>query len=211
MLVALLCLAAPAAAAAFPPYDGGQMFPAIHGPEDPEDYTWEVQLGEEQTLEAVDDQHAVVRYENGSVAFTINAEPAHDATGATVPTTIAVTEPNLFTLTVHHLAGSPAAGGAPFTYPISAGAGWEGGVATVTVTMPPATETSAPPPSAPACLVPDLAGRSLKAARRQLRRADCRLGKVRGERKKGAKVVRQYRKPGKSLPARTEVGVKLAA
>lgn len=182
------------------------MFPVIHGPEDPEEYIWEVQLHEGQTLELVDDQTAVVRWENGTVAFVIEAEPAHDATGATVPTTLAVTDPNLITLTVHHLAGNPAAGGSAFAYPISAGKGWEGGFATVRVEMPPA---ESPTVNAPVCLVPSLAGKSLKASRRLLRKSHCKLGPVHGERGKGAKVAKQYRKPGRSLPAGTEVGVKL--
>jgi beta-lactam-binding protein with PASTA domain len=61
----------------------------------------------------------------------------------------------------------------------------------------------------PLCIVPDLSGRTLKAARRQLRRSHCKLGDVRGERSRGARVVRQFRKPGRELPAGTEVGVKL--
>src|SRR5690242_14642539 len=101
----------PAAASALPVYDGGQMFPTIAGPEDPEEYAWEVQLDEEQTLELIDDQLAAVRSKTGAVAFEIQAEPAHDAEGKAVPTALAVTEPNIITLTVHHK-------GASFHYPI---------------------------------------------------------------------------------------------
>ncbi|HWN73959.1 MAG TPA: hypothetical protein VNN15_09160 [Solirubrobacterales bacterium] len=43
-----------------------------------------------------------------------------------------------------------------------------------------------------------------------LLRAHCELGPVRGEYRRGAKVVKQYRQAGKTLPADTEVGVKLA-
>ena len=200
---------------AHPLYSGLQMFPTIHSPADPEEFTWEVQLYAGQTLEQVDDRHAVVRYESGHEAFTITAEAAHDATGADVSTTLTVTQPNLFTLTVHHDAGNPAAGGAPFDYPINAGEGWEGGFVSVTITGPPPTEQATVPtqqvltPSAPRCIVPDLTGRTLEAARRQLRRSHCKLGGVRGERVRGARVVRQFRGAGRSLPAGSEVGVKL--
>ncbi|HYG97427.1 MAG TPA: hypothetical protein VD741_10015, partial [Solirubrobacterales bacterium] len=158
-------------------------------------------------LESVDEQRAVVRDEDGGTAFEILAEAAHDAAGATVPTTLAVTQPNLITLTVHHRAGNPAAGGASFAYPISAGEGYETDYAPGTVVMPP----SAPPAAAPApvCLVPGLVGKSLNASRRMLRRSNCKLGPVRGERRRGARVTKQYRKAGRSLPAGAEVGVKL--
>ena len=62
---------------------------------------------------------------------------AHDAVGKSVPTTLEVSPPNVVTLTVHHRAGNPAAGGAPFTYPIFEGSGWEGGFSTFEVTVPP--------------------------------------------------------------------------
>lgn len=188
--------------------DEGMGFPTIYDSEGPEEFSWEVQLTGEQTLEQVDDQHAEVRWGGGETAFTITATPAHDATGANVPTTLVVTEPNIVTLTVHHRAGNPAAGGAPFVYPINQGSGWKGGFATVAVEMPPPTEQSiAPPPLR--CIVPDLGGRTVRASLRQLRRANCALGEVRGERSKGARVVRQFRKPGRSLPVGTAVDVKV--
>jgi hypothetical protein len=195
-------------------------FAAIHGPEDADDYCWEVQLAEGQELRQIDDQHAAVFYtEPEHQAFGIEAAAAHDAEGTAVPTTITVSGENLITLTVHHRAGNPAAGGAPFQYPVIAGVGWEGGFQTELVQGPPAeTELRKPPPAtaapvetpAPQCQVPSLDGRSLRAARRALRRAGCALGPIRGERARGARVVRQYRQVGKVLPAETEVGVKLA-
>jgi hypothetical protein len=208
VLIAVLFAVLPstAAAADYPPY-AGQSFPTIHGPADPEEFSWEVQLEEGQTLEQVDDQHAVVRWESGPEAFTIPATPAHDAIGTTVPTTLAVSEGNVITLTVHHRAGNPAEEGAPFVYPVSAGEGWEGGFATVTVTFPSPEPVAQPTPS---CVVPNLRGKSLRASRRQLRKANCKLGDVRGEKARGAKVKRQFRRPGKVLPAGTEVSVKLS-
>jgi hypothetical protein len=200
-----LCALAPslAAAAPYPPYDGTQSFQSIQGPAGPEEYSWEVQLKEGQTLESVDDQNAVVRWEGGT-SFTIPAGAAHDAIGTTVPTSLAVSEGNVLTLTVHHRAGNSAAGGAPFAYPVVAGEGWEGGF--VTHPTPPPEPVVAP---SPPCVVPRLVGKSLRAARKQLRKASCKLGPVRGERARGAKVARQYRRAGKEFAAGTEVGVKL--
>jgi hypothetical protein len=70
------------------------------------------------------------------------------------------------------------------------------------------------PISAPAktCAVPKLKGKSLKAARTAIIRADCNVGRV--NKKKGvkaatAKVVGQSSKPGTVLPARTAVNVTL--
>jgi hypothetical protein len=209
-----LCALAPAGAVAeeIPPYEG-MSFPSIQAPTGPEEFSWEVKLGEDQELRTIDDRHAAVYYTDGvHVAFGIEAAAAHDAVGKSVPTTLAVTQPNIITLTVHHRAGNPAAGGASFTYPVSMGESYETGYATVIVQMPPPTEGLAPPPlsaiMAP-CLVPNLRGRSLKASRKILGRNGCNLGPVRGERGKGAKVVKQYRKPGSALPAETAVGVKL--
>lgn len=212
VVAALVCAAVPGAAAAEAclPY-GAQWFPQIKGPEDPEDYCFEVQLNEGQTLEQIDDRHVAVKSKTGAVAWEISAAPAHDATGVEVPTTIAVSGENLVTLTVHHRAGNPATGGTPFVYPISNGAGWEGGFVTVEVQMPSATEqTAAPQSPAPQCDVPALQGRTLKAARRALEHADCRLGPVHGRHRRGARVVKQYRRYGAVLPAGSEVGVKLA-
>jgi len=186
-------------------------FPEITGPEGPEDYCFEVTLSEEQELQQIDDQTVQVFESGGFPSFTITAEKAHDAQGATVPTTLAKTARNVVTLTVHHREGNSAAGGAPFDYPISNGAGWEGGFQTVEVQMPPATEqTAAPQTPAPQCDVPALQGRTLKAARRALEHADCRLGPVHGRHRRRARVVKQYRRYGAVLPAGTEVGVKLA-
>ena len=131
-----------------------------------------------------------------------------------MPTTLAITQPNIVALTVHHRAGNPAAGGAAFEYPVTAGEGWEGGFQTHQVAMPsgevPPGETSAPV-STSHCTVPHLGDRTLRAAGKMLRRSHCKLGEVRGERGRGARVVRQFRQAGKSLPAGTEVGVKVRA
>ena len=210
--------AAPASASACPSFDGGMQFPQIHSPADPEDYCWEVQLGEEEELRQVDEQHAAVYYDDPAehIAFTITAEEAHDADGVSVPTTLAVSGPNVITLTIHHRAGNPAAAGTPFAYPITAGAGWEGGFETVQIEGPPDESElrkglPVPPSESAAgvCLVPNLIGKSVSASRKILQKWGCRLGPVHGRRSKSARVVRQYRQPRRSLPAGTKVGVKL--
>jgi hypothetical protein len=215
IFAALLCVFVPASAAAedIPPFDGAMTFHAIQDPAGPEEFSWEVQLGEDQELRPVDDQQAAVYWVEGEdehIDFTINAVAAHDAIGTNVPTTLAVTQPNVITLTVHHRAGNPAAGGAPFDYPVIAGSGWEGGLVTHVVQGPP-PEAFAPSPvlTIVVCRPPNLLGRSVKASRKLLRKSNCKLGPVRGERSKGTKVAKQYREPGRSLPAGTEVGVKL--
>jgi hypothetical protein len=120
-----------ASAEPLPPYDGGMGFQEIQGPDGPEEFAWEVELGPEQELRAVDDRHAAVYYADGiHIAFTIEATSAHDAEGATVPTTLAVTQPNVLTLAVHHRS-------TPFVYPVTQGEGWEGGFQSVEIEGPP--------------------------------------------------------------------------
>jgi hypothetical protein len=224
LAAALLGMAMPAAAAATEPcapsFEGVMTFPAIQGTEDPEEFCWEVSLAENQELRQVDHQHAAVFYVAPEhEAFLITAELAHDASGAEVPTTLAVVQPNVVVLTVHHLAGDPSAGGAPFDYPVTAGEGWEGGFEPVEIKgpldeaelkvqpLPPPTEEA--PPHPPTCEVPDLQGRTLKSARRALARAGCKLGSVHGHRHPGARIVKQYRPAYTVRPAGSTVGVKL--
>lgn len=139
-LTAALCvISGPAtASASLPPYDGDMTFPAIEGPSDPEEFSWEVQLGPGQTLEQVDDQHAEVYYEyEYHPSYGITAEAAHDAEGHAVPTSLVVSGGNVITLVVHHRDGNPAAGGAPFAYPVSAGSAFKITEGTVIVDGPP--------------------------------------------------------------------------
>jgi hypothetical protein len=124
---ATLLGAASAGAAELPTYGGDLTFPAIQSPAGPEEFSWRVELHGAQELRQGSEDSADVFWASGVRAFTITTEPAHDATGANVPTTLSVTAPDVITLTVHHRDGNPAAGGAPFEYPVSAGPGWEGG------------------------------------------------------------------------------------
>jgi hypothetical protein len=62
-----------------------------------------------------------------------------------------------------------------------------------------------------ACVVPKLKRKSVKADRKALKKAGCKLGKVTRKRGagKGAKVIKQTRKPGTVLPPGTKVNVKV--
>lgn len=207
VLLAAFVLAPATATAELPPFAGGMSFPEIQGPEGPEDYSWEVKLDEEEELKAIDERHAGVFWEDGTQAMTITATAAHDSIGTDVPTTLAVTEPNVITLTVHHRDGNPAAGGAPFDYPVVAGEGWEGGFRTEEAIVIEGDR----PPAPPTCIVPDLANRTLRASRKILHRAHCKLGRVRGERRREVRVMQQFRPVGRVLPVWTAVDVKALA
>jgi hypothetical protein len=209
------------AEASLPKFEGLLSFPAIHGPSDPEEFAWEVELGEGQELEQVDSQHAMVYYTEGhQPALGITAEQAHDAEGSSVPTSLEVSKGNVITLSVHHRAGNPAAGGVPFVYPVVAGAGWEGGFHTGPVGGPPdeqefkeeqeriarekqeALERERGKEGPGGCHVPRLKGKSLRASKKLLKRAECligRVGKLKGATAKAGKVVSQSPKPGTLL------------
>ncbi|MGN6662923.1 MAG: PASTA domain-containing protein [Solirubrobacterales bacterium] len=63
-----------------------------------------------------------------------------------------------------------------------------------------------------ACVVPKLSGKKLKAAKKKLRKASCKLGKVKREKGvtgKTGKVVKQSPKPGKQLAPGSKVKVTL--
>jgi tripartite motif-containing protein 71 len=113
-----------------PLYDGAITFSNIRDESAPAEYSWEVALEADQELKQVDSQHVQVYYKGGHPGFTITAEPAHDAIGTTVPTTLSITKSNVVTLHVNFK-------GEHFTYPIIAGTGWQGGFTTYEVEMPP--------------------------------------------------------------------------
>lgn len=234
-LAVFACIASAGQASAtadplLPVYDGLLNFPTIKAPADPEEYAWRVELWPGQELLSIDGATAAVNYEDGTAAEVITVEPAHDSTGATVPTSLAVSDGDVVTLTVHHRTGNPVADGAPFDYPVSPGAGWEGGFSTVTITGPKdekelreereeraareeretreAAESAEGEPVS-TCIVPRLKGGSVKASRLKLHAVGCNLGEIRGPRSKAAKVARQYPTPGTARAVGAEVAVKL--
>jgi hypothetical protein len=225
VLLGAFSIGAASASAALPVYEGDMSFPEIHGPSDPEEYSWEIRLDEGQELQQIDEEHAEVYYTEGHhPAFGIDAEPAHDAVGSTVPTSLTVTEGDILTLIVHHRAGNPAAGGSPFVYPISPGEGWEGGFSTVIIQGPKderelreererlARERESTAIPSAGCLVPKLKGLTLKRSKERLRNAGCRIGEVRkadDTRATAGKVVRQDPKPGRAMVAGTWVDIRL--
>jgi hypothetical protein len=216
----LLVLVPAAASADLPIYGAADSFPLIHGPLDPEEYSWRVDLQAGQSLRLVDEHHAEVLYEGGERAFQITAELAHDAEGTDVPTSLEVLEPDVISFVVHHRAGNPAAGGAPFVYPIIAGAGWEGGIRSEVVVFPSdeqklreAREREAREREAKVCLVPRLRGQTLVVSRKRLRNAGCRVGAVgrrHGAAARKGRVVKQTPPPGSKLPAGAGVSFTLA-
>jgi hypothetical protein len=59
------------------------------------------------------------------------------------------------------------------------------------------------------CVVPNLKGKKLKAARKALAKSHCKLGKVKGKRGKSVRVKSQHPKSGAALTAGSKVTVKL--
>ncbi len=59
----------------------------------------------------------------------------------------------------------------------------------------------------PACVVPNVVGKKLKAARKALKKAHCKLGKVNGPKKDSSTVIKQHPAPGKQLAPGSRVKV----
>jgi PASTA domain len=82
-------------------------------------------------------------------------------------------------------------------------------------TAPTTTPTGSQPPSTSktlSCVVPKLKGKTLKQIKRSLKKAHCRLGKVKrikSKQKKGT-LVKQKTRAGKRLPAGTKIPVTLS-
>jgi NHL repeat len=123
-----------------PVYDGFLAFANIRTSGAPEKFSWEVIMGKGQSLVQVDEKTAEVVYpEDGTVNATIHAEPAHDATGKELSTSVAVEGSNVVTLTVHHKVEG-------VVYPVTGGPGFQVGYETVTAFPPPeeASENEGP-------------------------------------------------------------------
>jgi hypothetical protein len=85
-------------------------------------------------------------------------------------------------------------------------------VVSAPVVIPPTPAPAAVPIAEAHCVVPKLKGKKLKAAKKMLRAADCKVGlvsKSKGVKATSGKVVKQAPKPGKVLPAKMAVSVKL--
>lgn len=94
----------------------------------------------------------------------------------------------------------------------------------VSITTPAGTATgpqafsyvsAAPAPVAvpPTCKVPKLSGRTLKSAKKRIRAAECRVGKLtkrHGATAKDGEIVKQVPKPGATVPVNTKVKITLA-
>ena len=74
------------------------------------------------------------------------------------------------------------------------------------------TQLSASPTPAPACVVPKVKGKTLAAARREIKKAHCGVGKVtrvKSSRKNKGHVISQSPKPGKHLKKGSKVALKI--
>jgi sugar lactone lactonase YvrE len=121
-----------------PIYDGFLAFADIRDSSAPEKYSWRVVMGKGQALKQIDAQTAVVEYpEDGTTAAMIRAEPAHDATGKEVITSLTVEGTDVVTLTVQHTAPG-------LVYPVVGGPRFEVGYVTVRAVIPPEPEQVGP-------------------------------------------------------------------
>ena len=225
LLVSLAVAVAPAAAEEGnsaplrPVSQGGLNIPVITGPTAPEEYPVQYEnLLSGVRFRQVTDRLIAVEYFGRETTGKIEAVPAYAADGTAVATSVRLSENEkgyVVTMIVHHRAGNPAAGGAPYVYPIqgSAQTGGSFAAAVEVKPTPAAAEPTAPAPSPP-CKVPALRGLSLKAAKARLRAAHFTLGTVRLEAPttaRNGKVVKQFRAAGTQLPANAHVSVKLVA
>jgi hypothetical protein len=111
-----------------PVFDGIMAFQNIRDASAPREFSWEVELWPGQTLHLIDTKTAEVELADGSEAFLISAELAHDVVGTSVPSTLSV-EGNILTLHVEDQASN-------LVFPVMAGTGWYGGLTTEYPTPP---------------------------------------------------------------------------
>jgi len=99
----------------------------------------------------------------------------------------------------------PGAGGVPISVTTRAGTGTSSQLFTY---------QAAPTPVVANCVVPNLVGKHLKAAKKKIRAAGCKVGnvvKLEGVTAKTGKVVKQSPKPGKVRAAGSKVNLKLGS
>jgi hypothetical protein len=111
-----------------PLFDGALTFHDIRDAAAAAEYSWEVLLEPGQYIQLIDSRHVQIFYSSGHPAFAIEAQPAHDAVGTSVPTSLRV-EGNVITETINHRSGS-------YVYPIIDGVGWEGGFTSTEIPGP---------------------------------------------------------------------------
>jgi IPT/TIG domain/PASTA domain len=117
--------------------------------------------------------------------------------------------------TITAFAPPAAVGGVPVSVTTNAGTATAAQAFIYSVPAPialPAPISPSPSPS-PKCTVPKLSGKTLKSAKKRIRAADCRVGKLikkEGATAKNGEVVKQVPKPGATVPADTKVQVTLA-
>ncbi len=117
-----------------------------------------------------------------------------------------------YTVRSEHLLTAVVPGGEP-SGRLSVGVTTPAGTATGSFDYTAPAPLPAPPrvsTAAAKCQVPRLRGRKLKASKKKLRAADCKLGKVtrhRGATARTGRVVKQRPKPGALVPAGTKVKV----
>jgi PASTA domain/Divergent InlB B-repeat domain len=132
---------------------------------------------------------------SGPGSGTVTSSPAGISCGSTCATTLGGVG-GFQSITLH-----AAATAGSFT-------GWSGGgcsgASTCTPTVVGPTTVTA---NFGGCVVPKVKGKRVKKAKKRLRNADCRLGKVKGQ--KGGKVKKQKPKPGTVLPVDSTVKVTL--
>jgi hypothetical protein len=113
------------------------------------------------------------------------------------------------------LATSPpgaSAGGVPISVTTLAGTGTSSQLFTYQAAAPPTPIVVQPTPTVAECVVPNLIGKRLKAARKRIRAAGCKVGnvlKLGGVTAKTGTVVKQNPKPGKHRAVGSKVNFKL--
>ncbi|MGH2973550.1 MAG: Ig-like domain-containing protein [Solirubrobacterales bacterium] len=112
-----------------PIYNGDTTSEAIRSADSPQTYSWQVDLGPGQTLEATTPQSAEIYNADGSPAMLISTEDAVDAAKTPVDTTLTVSG-SVVSLTILHHADN-------YIYPVVAFADWQTGYESGGVTADP--------------------------------------------------------------------------
>ena len=143
------------------------------------------------------EQHQLKVTKNGSGSGTVTSSPTGINCGAEC-------QANFEHGTSVTLAATPIGSGSSF-------AGWSGancsGTGSCTVPMNAAQSVTATFSLTPHCVVPGLKGKTLKAAKKALLKADCKLGKVKGKKNPSAKVKTQKPKPGTVATVGSKVNI----